>query len=499
MKIKKIFILMILLLSMSFSKSTNISGQVEYFYMTRLDNSQLVNIPFRLLDFNIQHQVTDDFNLMGNFGIEYRNRKNTDFMTDSNIEDFLLDIRELYMSYYFKNSEVRIGKQIHSWGSVDENSPIDNLNAYDYYYLLLGGAEKKLGAYSLTFDTEFDFYNRCRLSFVYSPMHNTSRLPINDPDYPIGLPSGSSPSEEAVVFNENNPSEFSLNLKWSFDFGDVSFSKLNFHDRIFNLSGLAAYTDLGGSLFQVVPLYSYRHTHVSNIGMVFLADDFTLSFDHAKFITRDQNSLEDFDGLLNPLADYDAFGPFADLENLKEELFQHAFEETVIYYQTAIQFEMPLENDYTINAQYYKYRIDNYKANDFDASCDALTNLPDFDEDDCSDIEEDLGFSLDDFTIQNLFIPGVGTPYALIAPTGFLLNIEKSFPDIDLVLDISGFFDATNKNGRLLSLEAEYGLGDSFEVALGITKIFGHNTSDTYTFNTMKSFSSFRSRITYYF
>ena len=26
-------------------------------------------------------------------------------MTDSNLEDFLLDIRELYMSYYFNNSE----------------------------------------------------------------------------------------------------------------------------------------------------------------------------------------------------------------------------------------------------------------------------------------------------------------------------------------------------------------------------------------------------------
>ena len=52
--------------------STNISGEVEYFYMTRLENSQLVNIPFRLLDFNIQHQVSDNFNLMGNFGIEYK-------------------------------------------------------------------------------------------------------------------------------------------------------------------------------------------------------------------------------------------------------------------------------------------------------------------------------------------------------------------------------------------------------------------------------------------
>ena len=75
MKIKCLMITLFILLGASFARSTNISGQIEYFYMTRLDNSQLVNIPFSLVDFNIQHQVTDDFNIMGNFGIEYRNRK----------------------------------------------------------------------------------------------------------------------------------------------------------------------------------------------------------------------------------------------------------------------------------------------------------------------------------------------------------------------------------------------------------------------------------------
>tara|TARA_B110000116_G_C16766727_1_gene551221 strand:+ start:190 stop:1686 length:1497 start_codon:yes stop_codon:yes gene_type:complete len=498
MKIKHLLITLLILVGISFSKSTNISGQVEYFYMTRLDNSQLVNIPFRLLDFNIQHQVTDDFILMGNFGIEYRNRRDTDFMEDSNLEDFLLDLRELYMSYYFNKSEVRIGKQIHSWGSVDENSPIDNLNAYDYYYLLLGGSEKKLGAYSLAFDTEIDMFGTSQLSFVYSPMHNTSRIPINDPDYPIGLPSGSSPSKESVVFNDNTPSEMSLNLKWSFNFGDISLSQLSFYDRIFNLSALTAYTNTSGDKFSVYPRYSYRHTDVSNIGMVFLADDFTLSFDHAKFMTRDQNILEDFEDLLNPEANYDPNYPLSGIETT-ETLFNHAFEETVVYYQTAIQFEMPLENNYIINAQYFKYEIDSYKANEFDASCDALTNLPDFTEADCADIEEELGFSLDDFTIQNLFIPGVGTPYGLITDEGFLFNLEKEFPDYDLTIDISAFLDATGGNGRLLSFEAEYDLGESFEVSIGMTKIFGDDNIENYNFNNMKSFSSFRSRITYYF
>ena len=123
--------------------SVDISGRAEYFYMARLKNAEIANIPFRLLDLNVQHQVNDKFSIFGNVGIEYRNREDTDFMTSSDIEDFSFDLRKLYMSMYVGNGEIRIGKQIHSWGSVDENSPLDNLNAYDYYYLLLGGSDKK--------------------------------------------------------------------------------------------------------------------------------------------------------------------------------------------------------------------------------------------------------------------------------------------------------------------------------------------------------------------
>ena len=262
---------LMLFVSTTIASSTDVSGQVEYFYMQRLENAQLANIPFRLLDLNVQHQVSDNFNILGNVGIEYRNRRDTDFMTDSNLEDFLIDIRALYMSMYIGSAEIRIGKQIHSWGSVDENSPIDNLNAYDYYYLLLGGAEKKLGAYSLAYDNYFN--DKSKVSFVYSPMHNTSRIPINDPDYPIGLPEGSSPSEETLLFKDKRPDEFSLNFTYSFDFMDISISSLNMYDRIFNVSGINIYANreagaLDPDLFSVTPRYSYRNTNVLNFGTV---------------------------------------------------------------------------------------------------------------------------------------------------------------------------------------------------------------------------------------
>ena len=105
-------------------------------------------------------------------------------------------------------------------------------------------------------------------------MHNTSRLHINDPDYPIGLPEGSSPSEEAVLFKDENPSEFGLSLKSSFNFGDITISALDLYDRIFNVSGFNIYANCEegtdgfseASKFSITPRYSYRHTTALNFG-----------------------------------------------------------------------------------------------------------------------------------------------------------------------------------------------------------------------------------------
>ena len=492
---------LMLFVSITIASSTNISGQVEYFYMSRLEDQRLVNIPFRLLDLDVQHQVNDNFNIFGNIGVEYRNRRDTDFMTDSDLEDFLLDIRELYISMYVGDGEIRIGKQIHSWGSVDENSPIDNLNAYDYYYLLLGGAEKKLGAYSLAYDYYFS-NDDLKFSLVYSPMHNASRIPINDPDYPIGLPAGSSPSSETTLLNDVTPGEYGLNFKWSFNEGNISLSHLGMYDRIFNLSGLTVYTDefFLGTVVNPVPRYSYRYTDVLGIGAVFLANDFTLIFDYAKFNSEDKNDLDSFNTLVdNPNYTGSASDGIFGAPLLWQEQTR-AFEEKVSYSQFVFQFEMPFENNFKVNAQYFKHEVLKYESNQLGLNCDDLVSaLPQFSSQDCQEFEDELGMSLEDFEPQNLFIPGVGTPYAMITSQGVLLNFEKGFPDSDLIIDFNAFIDANKGNGKLLSIEFEHDLGDGFELSYGMTKIFGDDSIENYNFNTMESFSSFRSRITYYF
>ena len=45
--------------------------------------------------------------------------------------------------------------------------------------------------------------------------------------------------------------------------------------------------------------------------------------------------------------------------------------------------------------------------------------------------------------------------------------------NINLSLDLNAFIDAAHGEGKLLSIEAEYDIGNGFEVSLGMTKIFG--------------------------
>ena len=54
------------------------------------------------------------------------------YLSSKNPQDFRFDLRELYAAFSGNNYDFKIGKQIHSWGNVDDNCPIDNGSAIDY-------------------------------------------------------------------------------------------------------------------------------------------------------------------------------------------------------------------------------------------------------------------------------------------------------------------------------------------------------------------------------
>ncbi|MBI65782.1 MAG: hypothetical protein CMG64_05775 [Candidatus Marinimicrobia bacterium] len=485
--------------------SIDYSGKVEYFYMARTSDYSVVNIPFRIFDFSVHHQ-NDNLDINGTLSMEYRTRQDTDFLTDSDLQDFTFDLRELYLTYYFDNSEIRVGKQLYNLGNVDENSPIDNLNPYDYYYLLLGGSEKKLGIYSLAYDQYF-LDSNLKMSFVFSPLHNTSRFPVNDPQYPIGLPEVANPSKETIVLNDKSVHETAFSLKYSFDFGDLSISHLYGYDRNPNLSGISLYSDIAGDNFQIIPRYSYRLTNAYNFGGVFFVNNITIRFDRTEFYTEDRNNTNDLLGLdPGPLNDVEI-----ELPNVSPPINQEinpplaVFSESAHYYQHALQFEVPLGGSNQINMQYFKHKVYRYEANSSDLSCEGF-EIPNFDVEECQAIESDLGISLSDFSPENLFIPGMGIPYTIIVPEGFLFDFQTKFLDDDLTLNFTAFIDASKAfhgdgklSGNLSSLELEYDFGNGLNCLLGLTRIQGDEDIPNYSFNAMEDFSHIRTQFTYNF
>ena len=119
------------------SPNLTLSGHVDYSYISRLSDRSLINIPYRMVSLDIERQA-DQITLNGSFALEYHVRDDSYFLGSSDPQDFIFDMRELYVSYNTNKYEFRVGKQIHSWGSVDENSPLDNASSLDYYYMFFG-------------------------------------------------------------------------------------------------------------------------------------------------------------------------------------------------------------------------------------------------------------------------------------------------------------------------------------------------------------------------
>jgi len=472
---------LILILSLCFiypDQNTVMNGDVNYYFMTRLSNNNLVNIPFRLLNLNIYHQ-NNNIDVNGNFSIEYRPITDTDFMDDSNSNDINLNIRELYINYLFDKGEISIGKKIFTWGNADENCPIDNLNPYDYYYLLQGPSDRKLGIYSLSFD--FYFKNDFRLIGVFSPMHNASRIPLDDPSYSIGFEIPEDiihPSSNNTVLLNDRPFELALSLQKSFNRSDFSISYLNAYDRVFSLSAFNIWTNNWNTNTQIAPLFSYRSNKAVNIGGVLLFDDFTIRFDKTYFTSKDEMNEE---YLINvPVPE-----EYSNLTKIETSVLVN---EKANYTQQTLQLEIPLPSDYQLNLQYFENKITHYENvqtnGDFVCEDISITNV-DFD---CST-----------FPSKDNVILGLGAPFALLSSELGLITLEKSFIDNELNLTINSVYDLDKGKGSMLTLEISYELMDNFEWTTGASKITGDDSITGYTFNSMEDLSHFRTELKYSF
>ena len=476
--IKNYFLIHLIFFSKILSEKSKpiFSGYLDFSYIARQSDQSLINIPYRMGSISIEKE-SDNILLNSTFALEYHVREDSYFLSTSNPQDFILDMRELYLTYRSNSYELRIGKQIHSWGSVDENSPIDNASSLDYYYMFFGGTEKKMA----TFSGALDYYiGNLKINTIFSPLHSTNRIPLGDDDFPVELPIY--PDAKEILPISSKPYEGGIQGTYSLGFGDISLSYFSGYDRTFNLSGVNVYgrgSDISFPYIDIV--YGYRKTNVLGFGSALISDWFALRFDVGYFSTEDKNKT------INRPSSFNA--TFYDSLH-----FSYPLHEKAVYQQATIQIETELPFDINLSVQYFAYDTLSYSSDSLPV--DQEINIP------------NLQVDPENMTPSNFFTPGMGVPIAILTKSAVFVIMDKRFFDNKLtasltsMLDITEYPNISGVAGSLTELKLEYFIIQNLNGFFGITTVKGSNShpdKELYPFNKMKDFSHIRFELKYFF
>ena len=480
---KRFIILYFLTINFIYSENTDsfLNGNANFYYISKLEDQKIINLPYRMLNLSWGHQHSQ-FQLLSNLAIEYQpNINNYSFKMDDP-QDFLIDLRELYMTYQLNFGEIRIGKQIQTWGFVDENSPLDNSSAYDYNFLFEAGTERKIASNSLAMDIYLDNF---KLGFTTTPFHSINRLPSSRAEFPIDLPVTPNDYQFMEIDKVN---EYGVYLQYNSDLIDIATSYFSGYDRIYNLSGINIHETTGGEIYsEPDTVFAYRKTNVLGFSAQALLGDLSIRMDLGLFDTNDQNR-----NVSRAHPNPPAY-PF-----LKEELYRSTpiFEESK-YYQTTIQLEYPLPKGFDLFVQYFKY--------------DTLSYSADSPLEEGETIDIPLFQQIDGFNPYTYFYPGMGSPLALMTRNAVLLGIKKSLNE-RFSIQFRNLMDI-EYNGYFLELVGDYKISNKVSGNFAINYINGDqehpksksNMSDDYDraldypLNQMEDFSHFRMQIKYSF
>jgi hypothetical protein len=508
------------------------SGNANFSYANRLNDGSLLKLPYRMFELKYANE-SENFSLNSELAFEWNRKMDTDFLTDNNPQDFILDLRELYLTWYIPMGEIKIGKQIHSWGFVDENSPLDNLNALDYYYLFESGASKKLGSYSVTSNLYWDNFT---FGIIFSPFHNTNRLPIVnskiDSEFPVMIP---------IIPNINqfielkNKQEIGINLFYSSNIFDLCISFFEGYDRIFNLSGINIYTvssEIDLSYTDADPVFGYRKSKLAGIGYSLFLNKFTIRSDFSYFFTKDvNNNVTDpityttVDGTISH-SSYFTIDEYGNYRVPKPyQAMSIPFKEKAEYSQFNLQLEYEISSGFNLLSQFFYYKLYNYSSKDLGLEQEVCLG--------------NICYNPDDFDTEKLFKPGMGSSLAVLSEKAILFQLSKQLLDNQLKLNVGALLDFTNKPnglydngedftdigemngvwneneefideikngfeiyGKLLTFGLEYGLSDNVQFKLNISKILGSDyyaPESNYQFNLMEDFSNIRMDLKYSF
>ena len=479
--------LMLIITSITFTFSQSdesqslLTGNANFYYISKLDDGQIIRMPYRMLNTTWANQYKN-FELIGTMALEYQPQDNYSFKRD-NPQDFLFDLRELYMAWVFNFGEIRIGKQIQSWGFVDENSPLDNLSSYDYNFLFEAGSDRKIGTTSLSADF---YHNNLTFGFSITPFHSTNRLPSRNAEFPIEIPVI---PDDYEFMDIEDCTEYGVYSQLSTDFIDFGISYFSGYDRIFNLSGINIALRKAANEPYTEPdtVFTYRKTDVIGVSSAIIIGDLTLRTDIGKFKTDDINK--------NIEREYPRINEVPE-GYLADTLYNsYPINESAEYYQMTFQAEYELPSNFDLLFQYFYHDILSYNA--------------------IKPVDDDLnitGFDINAIEPYNYFFPGMGSPLALMTHKAILGAISKSFLNERLIFQFRKLMDL-DYDGYFLELNTEYKLTDRVTSTFAINYIEGdkkhpnsinkkgenYERAFDYSFNQMEDFSHFRMQLKYSF
>lgn len=343
------------------------SGNVHPLKMIRTSDQSEINLPFRLATINANYTL-GAFDLVTNSAIEYRWDGDGDLSTD---------LREAYLAYFPDWGEVKLGKQIHAWGMVDGNNPTDNLNAYDYYFMFMPGADRKLGSNSASINMVWGDY---QFETVIIPEHSPNRLTFGEDDFPI-----QPPMDEPKYLGIENPMETGFRLRGSFPLADISISYFKGHDRSFSLLGYSPSMERISEFH-----FGFRETKVYGANFVTFLGNFTIRGEGGFFSTENNTK-----------------GAWNKIET-KAEYLQYVF-----------QGEMAGPYDIALNAQYIGSKTFNVEG---------------------QTISMNPAMPLIELT-DDSFTPGMGTPFAMFAENGLSVSATGWLMDDRLELSVNSFLN----------------------------------------------------------
>ncbi len=423
-------ILFTLLLICTAHAQMNISGELNPYVMTRTADQSQINLPFRLLSLD--------------FGFSF---ESFDFKTVTGVEqrystrEHSIELREAYLAFYPNWGEVKIGKQIHSWGAADAINPTDNLNPYDYYYMFKAGTGKKIGKLSLASTVYRENY---QVELIVSPYFTPNRIPYGEKDFPLALD-----KKPLIKYPVKNELELGVRFQTSLAGGDISLSYFKGSDRMPSVQ--SAYLPITSNMVRNFDL-GYRKTTVLGSDFVTFLGDFTIRAEGALYntqsasIDRPPNS----DGYLEIIQD-------------------------VIYSQYVIQLEYTTATDIMVSGQFIG-------SNTFDEKNQwFMPKSP------SANIE---------FPVLP-FNPGMGTPFAMFTNQAILISSSGVMMDDQLELTGSSMINL-NESGLMLSIALGYSPWLNWKFELGTTQFNGSDSPEN-PFTLMQDFNHVRMGILYNF